>query len=102
MRSIDEHEELLSELLQPELEQSRKTEILQELRTDFRTSVAEVEDLTKVKERLAKNNDDLIVANSQLFRQAGIVGTSKEKEVEKTALSETITIEELEKRASTL
>lgn len=100
-RSIEEHEELLSELLIPELEQARKTEILQELRVDFRSERASVEELTQIREKLEKNNSDLVVSNSQLFRQVGIVGTKDEATEEKKELSQTITIEELEKRANT-
>jgi len=100
-RTIEEHEELLSELLIPELEQARKTEILQELRVDFRSERATVEELTQIREKLEKNNSDLVVSNSQLFRQVGIVGTKDEATEEKKELSQTITIEELEKRANT-
>lgn len=96
----DDHETLLNELLTPDLEQSRRTEILQLLRTDYGTVLADFDGLTKTKTKLEKDNSDLVVSNSQLFRQIGIIGgddKSKQKQEEKT-LSETITIEGLEKQ----
>lgn len=93
-------EEFLQELLNPELEQSRKTEILQELRVGFSTVSAELEELTKANEKLQKDNNDLVISNSKLFRQLGTLGDeSKEEEVEKKEFSETVTLEELENNA---
>lgn len=93
-------EEMLQELLNPELEQSRKTEILQELRVGFSTVSAELEELTKANEKLQKDNNDLVISNSKLFRQLGTLGDeSKEEEVEKKEFSETVTLEELENNA---
>lgn len=91
------HENLLNELLNPELEQSRRTEILQELRVDYATVETDFNQLTESNTKLQKNNDDLIVSNSQLFRQVGITGNKEleQKEEEKT-FSETITLESLE------
>ena len=100
-RSVEEHDELLAELLVPDLEQARKTEILQELRTDFREERQTAEELAATNAKLKSNNDDLVISNSKLFRQAGIVGGGEPpEEKKKQALSETITIEELEKRAN--
>lgn len=101
-RSVEEHDDLLAELLIPDLEQARKTEILQELRTDFRSERETAEELAAANAKLKSNNDDLIVSNSKLFRQAGIVGGDQETNpsTKKKELSETITIEELEKRAN--
>lgn len=94
----EEHEALLNELLNAELEQSRRTEILQKLRVDHVTAHTEVEDLTTNNNRLQKHNDDLIVSNSQLFRELGYVGENKKpEEVEQKEFSETISIEELER-----
>lgn len=97
--SKEEHENLLTELLTPDLEQSRRTEILQALRTDYGTVHADFENLTTTNQKLQSNNDDLIVSNSKLFRQLGIVGGDdkmKQQEEQKT-FSETITLEALEK-----
>lgn len=94
----EEHENLLAELLNPELDQSRRTDILQQLRVDYSGVHTDFENISKTNEKLKRDNDDLVLSNSKLFRQIGVVGTPEEKEVEKKEFSETITIEELEKR----
>lgn len=94
----DEHENLLNELLGADLEHSRRTEILQLLRADHVTGHQDYEQITTTNSKLQKDNDDLIVSNSKLFRQAGIVGNEeKQKEQEQKSISETITLEALEK-----
>ncbi len=93
----EEHEDLLNELLTPDLEHSRKTEILTKLRTHDATFNSEFDDLATRASKLESDNADLVVSNSKLFRQIGVTGTEKEKEVEKEEFSETITIEQLEK-----
>lgn len=95
----EDHENLLNELLSGDIDVSRKTEILQELRTDYGTVITEHETHTSSISKLQSEKDDLIVSNSKLFRQLGIVGSSKdeqEKQEEKT-FSETITLESIEK-----
>ena len=91
----EDHEELLNELLKGDLEHSRKTEILQTIREDYGSTLAEKSEIEKMNERLAKDNDDLIVSNSKLFRQAGIVTEDKKKEEVEKSISETITLESL-------
>jgi len=94
----EDHESLLNELIDPELDQSRRTEILQLLRNDYNTVLAEHEEMTANIEKLQRDNSDLVLSNSKLFRQIGIMGnTEKEEELEQKEFSETITIEELEK-----
>lgn len=96
----ERHEALLTELLGGEIEHSRKTEILQELRVDYGTVHSDFGALTSERDKLKGNNDDLIVSNSQLFRQLGYLGTDpkqKEKEEEKS-FSETITLSALENK----
>ena len=94
----EHHENLLNELLQSDLEQSRRTEILQVLRVDYGTVLADFNQLNETNTKLQKNNDDLIVSNSQLFRQVGITGNPElEKKEEEKTFSETITLESLEK-----
>lgn len=94
----EEHEELLNELLLPDLEQSRRTEILQQLRTDYGSVIADFEDITSTNEKLQKDNSDLVISNSKLFRQIGIheQGKEKEEETEQKEFSETVTLEDLE------
>lgn len=93
----DTHEALLNELLNPELEVSRRTEILQELRTDYSTVLTDFQGLNETNTKLRSDNDDLIISNSKLFRQLGTVTQEdKTKEKEKD-FSETVTLESLEK-----
>lgn len=94
----ESHEELLNTLLDPELEQSRRTEILQELRVSNNNALSLEEETSEKLSKLEADNSDLIISNSKLFRQIGIVESpeSKEEEVKKD-FSETVTIEELEK-----
>lgn len=93
----DEHEALLNELLLPDLGHTRRTEILTSLRTDYTSVHTDFENLTTSNTRLQNDNADLIVSNSKLFRQAGIVGNEGKQKEEEKQLSETITIEELER-----
>jgi len=92
----DKHEGLLTELLGGELEQSRKTEILQDLRNDNNVGIEDTKTFTEKNERLQRDNDDLIVSNSKLFRQTGVVGQEDEEKVDEKKYSETVTVEELE------
>lgn len=93
----EEHELILEELLNPTTETSRKTELLQNLRVDYGTVIADTEKFTVDTARLKSENEDLVISNSRLFRQIGIVEdpNKKEKEDEKT-FSETVTLESLE------
>lgn len=93
----DEHEALLNELLNPELEQSRRTEILQTMRTDYGSVLTDFEEHTNKINKLTADNSDLVVSNSKLFRQIGVTGTGKEKDEEQKEFSETVTISDLER-----
>ncbi|UTC25170.1 scaffolding protein [Cytobacillus phage Bfsp1] len=97
--SRDDHDALLNELLTPDLEHSRKSEILQQLRVHDSTFNAEYEEVSKTRDTLQKKHDDLVVSNSQLFRQLGDqnVSSQRQEELEQQSLSESITIESLEK-----
>lgn len=93
----EKHEELLNTLLDPDLETSKRTEILQELRVDYNNVLTNHAEMETNIEKLSKDNSDLIVSNSKLFRQMGVVGGEENKEEEKKEeFSETVTIEELE------
>jgi Phi29 scaffolding protein len=96
----ERHEEILGELLNPELEQSKRTELLTELRGAHNSAHEYVGTLDETNKTLKKNNDDLILANSQLFRSQGITPDSKqEKEEKKKEFSETITLSQIEAQA---
>lgn len=89
-------EELLNELLDTELEHSRRVEILQELRVAQNNTYQGVEELTKRAEKLQRDNDDLVISNSKLFRQLGSNNEEEKEVVEQKEFSETITLEQLE------
>ena len=94
----EQYEELLTELNRPELEHSRRTEILQELRADYSGVLTDFETNSKTIEKLKTDNDDLVLSNSKLFRQAGIFDKEDDnKEVEKKEFSETVTVSQIEK-----
>jgi Phi29 scaffolding protein len=99
LMSREEHENLLNELLNPELEVSRRTEILQQIRVDHVTGHSDYEEITKTSSKLQRDNDDLIISNSKLFRQLGTVGGNEEQKQQEQVkeFSETVTLEALEK-----
>lgn len=93
----DKHEEILGKLLNPELQQSERTDLLQELRVDYGAVLADHEDHTNKLKKLSEDNSDLVLANSKLFRQVGRDNEDDKKEDEKKSFSETITIEKIER-----
>lgn len=93
--SRDDHEKILVELNSPDLEHSKRTEYLQSLRQDYNVVLVDDEKHKASIDNLKKDNDDLVLSNSKLFRQLK-VEEPKEKEIEqKKTFSETITIEKL-------
>jgi hypothetical protein len=95
----EDHEARLAELLNPEIDHTRRTEILQEFRVDYNTVHTDFAGLTESNNKFKKNNDDLLQSNSMLFRQAGILGdTTKDEVIVQKEFSETVTLEQLEKR----
>jgi regulator of replication initiation timing len=93
----DKHEEILGKLLNPELPQSERTDLLQELRVDYGAVLADHEDHTTKIKTLSETNTDLVVANSKLFRQIGRDNEDDKKEDDKKSFSESITIEKIER-----
>jgi len=96
----EKHEEILNKLLDKDLEQSERTELLQTLRQDYSTVLADFEDNTKRMEKLEKDNNDLVVSNSQLFRQLGTTQDSElDEQEQQKSFSEEVTISQLEDNA---
>lgn len=89
------HEAILNELLNPEIEQSRRTELLQELRVDYGSVITDHSELTQSNEKLQADNSDLVISNSKLFRQIGITDQKDNEEVKEKEFSETVTLEGL-------
>lgn len=96
----EKHEQLLEELLTPDIEHSRKTEILQALRADYVKVLEDDANNKKELERLQKDNADLVLSNSKLFRQAGILNEEDGEKVEEKEFSETVTLSDLERNAN--
>lgn len=96
----EEYENLIAELNNPELELVRKTEILQTLRSDYSGVHKDIEELSATKEKLEKEKASLVESNSMLFRQAGYFKKDEGKpdELEQKTFSETIKVEDFEKR----
>lgn len=94
----EEHENLLNELLTGELEQQRKTEILQTLRADYAETLGKIEEMTENNNKLQKDNDNLVISNSQMFRKLGDQYKTEDEseEEEQKEFSETVTLEQLE------
>lgn len=92
------HEDLLNELLDAELDHTRRAEVLQTLRANYTGVVEGIDEMTKTNEKLTNVNDDLLLSNSKLFRQVGVVGEMEEKkeEEQQKEFSETVTLEEIE------
>lgn len=91
----EKHEAILNELLNPEIEQSRRTELLQELRVDYGSVITDYTELKQSNEKLQADNSDLVVSNSKLFRQIGLTDTNEKEEVKEKEFSETVTLESL-------
>lgn len=95
----EDYEKLLGELNNPELEHAKRTDILQELRNDYTSVLTDFEDFTKKTKDLQKDNDDLVLANSKLFRSSGVINDPDlEETVKDKEFSETVTLEMLEKQ----
>jgi mRNA degradation ribonuclease J1/J2 len=80
------YEAILNDLLNPELEQSRRTELLQNLRVDYGTVISEHEEHTGKIKKLSEDNSDLVVSNSKLFRQIGLTNKEDKKEEAKKGI----------------
>lgn len=93
----EEHENLLNELNNPELTHERRTEILQLLRTDYGSVLEDFKNLTETNQKLKADNEDLVVANSKMFRELGYKADGNEDELKEKEFSETVTIEDFEK-----
>lgn len=93
--SKDDHEAILAKLLDRELDHSERTDLLQTLRADYGSTLADYDDHTKQIEKYQKDNADLVLSNSKLFRQVGLEANPPAKEeATKKEFSETITLEE--------
>lgn len=93
----DDHEAILAELLNPETPHDKRTDLLSTLRADYNGVLGDFENLTKTTEELSKERNELVLANSKLFRQSSYTEPEEKQKEEEKALSETITIEDIER-----
>lgn len=92
----EQQEEILNNLNNPELDHIARTENLQLLRTHLGETDSTITKQTESIEHLQKDNSDLVVANSKLFRQIGIQDDPSLKQQEdKKEFSETVSLESL-------
>src|SRR5690625_6711066 len=61
----EEYEEILNKLVDKDLEQSERTELLQTLRSDYNTVLSDFEDFEKKTAKLEKDNNDLVVRSEE-------------------------------------
>lgn len=95
--SREDYETILGELLNPELEQSKRTDLLQQLRVDYGTVIADHDEHTGKIKKLSEDNSDLVLSNSKLFRQIGLTSKEDKVEEEKKEFSQTVTLSDLER-----
>lgn len=97
----ESYESLLNELNNPELEHSRRAEVLQELRSDYSQVHHDFNEKEEKLNHYQKDNEDLVKANSKLFRNLGYNEEGGNDPVqqrdEKQQFSESITISDIEK-----
>lgn len=89
------HEEIINKLLDGELPVSERTELLNQLRGNYNSTLGTLEEVNSTVEKLTLDNSDLIISNSKMFRQLGVVTPKEEEKVVEKELSETIKIEDL-------
>lgn len=97
--TYEEYEERVNKLLNPELSHADRTEILTEMKQDYGTVLTDLDDFNSKVEDLETKRQDLLEANSKLFRQLPSnyqKDEKQEKEEQEEERAKTITISELE------
>lgn len=96
----EDHEEILNKLLNPELDQMERTNLLNDLRADYGTVITDHRENTETLGKLKQDKETLLMTNSQLFRERGIAQYPPEdqKKLEEKERAETIKISDLEKQ----
>lgn len=96
----EEHEEILNTLLNPELEQSQRTELLGKLRADYGSVITDHRAMSDEVGKLSKEKEDLLITNSQLFRERGVAQYPKEdqKKLEEKERAESIKVDDIIKQ----
>ncbi len=92
---ISEHEEHLNGILNVVTDGEQRATIvehLEALRSDYGSTVEEVNSLNEQNEKFKNENEALVISNSKLFRDKAIV---QEEQEDEESLDETITLESL-------
>lgn len=93
--SREDYEELLGKLNNAELPHSERTELLQTLRADYSNVIGDHEKMSADIEKIQKDNADLVLSNSKLFREVGLKSDPKDTEPDEKEFSETVTVSQL-------
>lgn len=93
--SRDEYEERLSKLNNPELTHTERTELLQELRADYSGVLDDHQAFESNISKLEKDNQDLLMSNSKLFRSLSIEDKSEDNKKNDREFEETVTLTQL-------
>lgn len=93
--SRDEYEERLSKLNNPELTHTERTELLQELRADYSSVLDDHQAFESNISKLEKDNQDLLMSNSKLFRMTAIDKKDDDNPEDDKDFSENVTLESL-------
>ena len=103
MLSRDEHEALLVELFDAETSEQRKAEIQLMLCNDHIEAHTDLDSLKSSNSELSERNQELQIANSQLFREARryVEPETEEEEEDPETFSETVTLSELRNLSKT-
>ena len=91
----DEYEELLGKLNNAELTHADRTDLLQQLRADYSGVLDDHAKHSEELQRLQKDNEDLVLSNSKLFRMTAIDVKDEDNKKDDKEFSETVTLESL-------
>lgn len=93
----EDHEEILNKLLNPELDQMERTNLLNDLRADYGTVITDHRENTETLGKLKQDKETLLMTNSQLFRERGIQQYPPEdqKEIKQKEIAETIQVDDI-------
>ena len=103
--SIEEFNELMSKLNDPELSAEDRTEVLTQSRSAYAGTFEELAETSAERDKLNNNVADLTKANARLFNETGYQFTKQEEQAEEEEqqleFSETVNLEDIESKFRT-
>ena len=103
--SIEEFNELMSKLNDPELTAEDRTEVLTQSRSAYAGTFEELAETSAERDKLNSNVADLTKANARLFNETGYQFTKQEEqadeEEQQLEFSETVNLEDIESKLRT-